>query len=39
LLLDAAAVSLIWLCTTDPSTLDANEFGWERDTLIMMPPV
>jgi len=37
--LHATAVALVWLCTTDPLTLEANEAGWERYTLIMMPPV
>jgi hypothetical protein len=35
----ATGIALVWLCSTDPLTLDANEFGWERFTLIMMPPV
>ena len=38
-ILHASAVSLVWLCTTDSLTLEANEAGWERYTLIMMPPI
>jgi hypothetical protein len=37
--LHATGVTLVWLCSTDPLTLEANEFAWERFTLIMMPPL
>lgn len=38
-LLHLGGLSLVWLCSTVPLTLDGNEFGWERYTLVVSPPI
>ena len=38
-ILHAAAVSLVFLCITDPYVLGGFEFGFERYTLIMLQPL
>jgi hypothetical protein len=38
-LLHAVGVALVLICADFPVTLQGNEFGFERYTLIMMPPL